>query len=312
VDEKWSVHCSGGVALYGKYQHCWVPRGHGTQAMHGGIVHSCDVFFYTLGAKLGIENLAFYGDMVGFGHKTDIDLPHEKEGLMPSEKWKLRYYRTKWYAGETPSVAIGQGALTVTPLQLAKALGGVAVGGRWNQPHLVKVEPDKIKFSEWALNADHVKTVTDGMFGVVNEDGTGVRARLPNVEVCGKTGTAQLASYDYMKSVNAGKELRENAWFVGFAPRQNPEIVVVGFFEHGRHGQYAAGLVRDVLKAYFDKKTRIQAMKQAQAATTARLLLGLPGIAPPPASRPAAVEVEVRSGSALEAAELSAMVRPRP
>jgi penicillin-binding protein 2 len=134
-----------------------------------------------------------------------------------------------------------------------------------------------VKFAEWALNADHVKAVVDGMFGVVNEGGTGGRARLPNVEVCGKTGTAQLASYDYINSVGKGIALRENAWFEAFAPRQNPEIVVVAFFEHGRHGPAAAEIVRDVLAAYFDKKTRLQTLKQAQPATTAKLELGLPG-----------------------------------
>jgi penicillin-binding protein 2 len=307
VDEHWSVHCSGGVALYGKYQRCWEKRGHGTQSMHGGIVHSCDVFFYTLGAKVGIDNLSFYGDMVGFGHKTGIDLPHEKEGLMPSEKWKLRFYRQKWYAGETPSVAIGQGALTVTPLQLAKAIGGVAVGGRWYEPHLVKEAQDKIKFSEWSLSADHVKTVVDGMFGVVNEGGgTGGRARLADVEVCGKTGTSQLASNDYLKSSKAGKEMKDNAWFEAFAPRQNPEIVVIAFFEHGTHGQFAAALVRDVLKAYFDKKARIEALKRSQSTTTAQMMLGLPGAARPPAPSSKDPEVVVRSGS--NAAELSADV----
>ena len=275
VDEKWTTHCSGGVKLYDKYQHCHAT--HGTQAMHGGIVNSCDVYFYTLGAKVGIDNLAFYGDLVGFGHKTGIDLPHEKEGLMPSEQWKIRTTRQKWYVGETPSVAIGQGAVTVTPLQLAKAIGGVAVDGKWYQPHLVSKPINEVQMSEWALNADHVKTVVDGMYGVVNEYGTGTRARLPNVEVCGKTGTAQLASYDYINSVGKGVALRENAWFEAFAPRQNPEIVVVAFFEHGRHGPAAAEIVRDVLSAYFDKKTRIQTMKQSQAATTARLSLGLPG-----------------------------------
>jgi penicillin-binding protein 2 len=275
VDDKWTTHCSGGVKLYDKYQHCHAT--HGTQAMHGGIVNSCDVYFYTLGAKVGIDNLAFYGDMVGFGHKTGIDLPHEKEGLMPSEQWKIRTTRQKWYVGETPSVAIGQGAVTVTPLQLAKAIGGVAVDGKWYQPHLVTKTLADVPVSEWALNADHVKTVVDGMYGVVNEYGTGTRARLPNIEVCGKTGTAQLASYDYINSVGKGVALRENAWFEAFAPRQNPEIVVVAFFEHGRHGPAAAEIVRDVLSAYFDKKARMQTMKQSQAATTARVYLGLPG-----------------------------------
>ena len=278
VDDKWTVHCSGGVKLYDKYQHCHAV--HGTQAMHGGIVYSCDVYFYTLGAKVGIDNLAFYGDLVGFGHKTGIDLPHEKEGLMPSEQWKIRNYRQKWYVGETPSVAIGQGALTVTPLQLARAIGGLAVGGTWYQPHLVAKPADEVKKVEWALDPAHVKTVVDGMYGVVNEGGTGGRARLPNVEVCGKTGTAQLASYDYINSVGKGAAFTENAWFEAFAPRQNPEIVVVAFFEHGRHGPAAAEIVRDVMAAYFAKKARIQTMKQSQATTTATLGLGLPRALP--------------------------------
>jgi penicillin-binding protein 2 len=285
VDDKWTTHCSGGVALYGRYQHCWVfPKGHGTLSMHGGIVHSCDVFFYTLGAKLGIDNLSFYGDLVGFGQTTGIDLPHEKGGLMPSEKWKLRYYRTKWYAGETPSVAIGQGALTVTPLQLARAIGGIAVGGKWYQPHMVKKPLDQVKMAEWALNPEHVKTVVDGMYGVVNEGGTGVRAALPHIEVCGKTGTSQLASNDYVKPAGGGEDMRDNAWFVGFAPRDNPEIVVVALFEHGGHGQFAAAIVRDIIKAHFDKKDRVTKLQQNQSRTVAALQLGLPGtagVAPP-------------------------------
>jgi penicillin-binding protein 2 len=285
VDDKWTTHCTGGVALYGRYQHCWVsPKGHGTLSMHGGIVHSCDVYFYTLGSKLGIDNLSFYGDLVGFGQTTGIDLPHERAGLMPSEKWKLRYYRTKWYAGETPSVAIGQGALTVTPLQLARAIGGIAVGGKWYQPHMVKKPLDQVKMVEWALNPEHVKTVVDGMFGVVNEGGTGVRAALPHIEVCGKTGTSQLASNDYVKPAGGGEDMRDNAWFVGFAPRDNPEIVVVALFEHGGHGQFAAAIVRDVIKAHFDKKERVTQLQQIQNRTVAALRLGLPGtagVAPP-------------------------------
>jgi penicillin-binding protein 2 len=282
VDTNWSVHCSGGVALYGRYQHCWVPKGHGTLSMHSGIVHSCDVFFYTLGAKLGIDNLSFYGDLVGFGQRSGIDLPGEKTGLMPSEKWKLRNYRTKWYAGETPSVAIGQGALTVTPLQLARAIGGMAVGGKWYQPHMTKRALDQVKVAEWALNPENVKTVVDGMYGVVNEGGTGVRAALPHIEVCGKTGTAQLASNEFLKAGGGGEEdMRDNAWFVGFAPRDNPEIVVVALYEHGGHGQFAAAIVRDVLKAYFDKKDRVTQLQQNQTRMVAALGLGVPGVAAP-------------------------------
>jgi penicillin-binding protein 2 len=281
VDDNWTVHCSGGVSLYGVYQHCHDKHGHGTLSMHRGIVQSCDVYFYTLGAKLGIDNLSFYGDLVGFGQTTGIDLPHERAGLMPSQKWKLRTQRTKWYAGETPSVAIGQGALTVTPLQLARAIGGLAVGGKWYQPHMVKKAPDQVKMTEWTLNPEQVKTVVDGMYGVVNEGGTGVRAALPHIEVCGKTGTAQLASNEYIKASGGGTELKDNGWFVGFAPRDNPEIVVVAFFEHGGLSSLAAAIARDVLKVYFDKKDRLTQLQQNQARTVAALGLGLPGVAAP-------------------------------
>jgi penicillin-binding protein 2 len=257
--------------------------------MHAGIMRSCDVYFYTVGAKTGIDNLAFYGDIAGFGHLTGIDLPHETPGLMPSTQWKMRTQRQKWYAGETPSVAIGQGALTVTPLQLARATGGLAMGGTWYRPHLVKAAKD-LKPVQWSLNPDSVKSVIDGMYGVVNEYGTGGRARLPNIEVCGKTGTAQLASNDFLQSSAKGRNMKDNAWFVGFAPRHNPEIVVVALFEHGEHGQFAAPIVRDVIKAYFDKKARMITMQQQKERLQAGLRLGLPAGPGPlaPDSRPPA------------------------
>jgi penicillin-binding protein 2 len=261
-------------------------KGHGTLALHNAIVRSCDVYFYTVGSKTGIDNLAFYADLAGFGHVTGIDLPGEAEGIVPSEKWKLRTFRTKWYAGETPSVAIGQGALTVTPLQMARAYGGVAMGGQWYKPHLVKTPDRTDKPVEWRFTPENWKDVMDGMYGVVNEGGgTGVRAKLPYLEVCGKTGTAQLASNEFLKGTAAGQSpnMKDNAWFVGFAPRQAPEIVVVALFEHGEHGQLAAPIVRDVLKAYFDKKARLV----ASAASAPRPLA--PGPWPPaPGPRPLA------------------------
>jgi penicillin-binding protein 2 len=232
-------------------------------------VRSCDVFFYTVGNKLGIDNLSFYADLVGFGQKTGIDLPNEAEGTVPSEQWKLRNFRTKWYAGETIPVAIGQGALTVSPLQLARAYGGIAMGGKWRRPHLTKTLDQAGKPVEWNFTPDNWKDVIDAMYGVVNEGGgTGVRAQLAHDEVCGKTGTAQLASNDFLKGTAAGhaQNMKDNAWFVGFAPRSAPEIVVVALFEHGEHGQLAAPIVRDVLKAYFDKKDRLAALHKQQVA----------------------------------------------
>ena len=283
INEQFSVHCPGYVTLYGHTFHCWEKGGHGTLSMHNGIVHSCDTYFYTIGNKMGIEIMAQYADMVGFGHSTGVDLPGEAVGGVPSPAEVLHKYHRKWYAGETVPVAIGQGDLTVTPIQLARALGGVAMGGVWNRPHLVKGQTLTAKDrTEWPLDPVHVEDVVDGMYGVVNEGGTGVRGAIPGLDFCGKTGSAQLESLDKAKEMAAkGLNTKENAWFVGFAPRRDPEIVAVALFEHGEHGQFAATIVRDVVKAYFDKKARIQTWLQQHSAVNASVAavstLGLPG-----------------------------------
>ena len=283
IDEHYAVHCPGYVTLYGHTYHCWDKKGHGTLSLHNGIVHSCDTYFFTIGNKMGIDTMALYADMVGFGHATGIDLPGEAVGGVPSPAQVLHTYHRKWYAGETPSVAIGQGDLKVTPLQLARAIGGISMGGVWRIPHLVKRDA-AAKKTEWPLDPVHVQDVVDGMYGVVNEGGTGAQAAIPGIEMCGKTGSAQLASTDVAKAAAAshGLDLRDNAWFVGFAPRRAPEIVVVALFEHGVHGNYAGPIVRDVIKAYFDKKTRIQTWLQQQttaaAGVAAASTLGLPAV----------------------------------
>ena len=256
IDDHFTVHCAGGASFYGRYFKCHLKGGHGAVALHKGIAQSCDVYFYNVGNKTGIDNIAEYAEELGLGHKSGIDLPQEKEGVVPSSKWKLRNFRQKWYAGETISVAIGQGALTVTPLQLARAYAGFSTGGHVPTPHLLKSLTGKLPVHDVELDPENVKAVIDGTYAVVNEGGTGARARLPNIEVCGKTGTAQLASNEVLKG-NKSKEMKDNAWFVGYAPRSAPEIVVVALFEHGEHGHFAAPIVRDVLKAYFDKKARL-------------------------------------------------------
>jgi len=253
IDDQYTVHCSGGASFYGHYHKCHIKTGHGAVSLHRGIVQSCDVYFYNVGDRTGIDKIAFYAHQAGLGAKTGIDLPHEAEGVVPSSEWKIRNFRQKWYAGETISVAIGQGAVTVTPIQLAAAYSWLINGGLWRQPHLVR--GGKSAQHSWPLSADNVAKVIYGTWGVVNEGGTGGRARLPGIDVCGKTGTAQLASDEFLKG-KTGKQYRNNAWFVGFAPRQAPEIVVVALFENGAEGPLAAPIVRDVLKAYFDKKAR--------------------------------------------------------
>ncbi|HUS05677.1 MAG TPA: penicillin-binding protein 2 [Bryobacteraceae bacterium] len=254
VDENFKVHCSGGASFYGRYFKCHLKSGHGSVDLHKAIAQSCDVYFYTVGNKMGIDNIAKYAELAGMGQKTGIDLPHEAEGLVPSTRWKIRTFRQKWYAGETISVSIGQGALIVTPMQLAHAIGGIATGGVWMKPHLVKEPLHQTEAVKSELNLDNVARVISGMYAVVNEGGTGMRARLVGLDVCGKTGTAQLASNEMLKGSALGRSMKDNAWFVGFAPRQNPEIVVVALFEGGEHGNLAAPIVRDVIKAYFDKK----------------------------------------------------------
>ncbi|HLW77529.1 MAG TPA: penicillin-binding transpeptidase domain-containing protein, partial [Bryobacteraceae bacterium] len=256
IDPSFTVHCAGGASFYGDFHRC--DEVHGTLNLHQAIVHSCDTYFYTVGNKLGIDKIAEYGAIAGLGKKTGIDLPGELAGILPSPKWKLVTQREKWYAGETISVAIGQGPLTVTPIQLASAIGGIAMGGVWYKPHLVRMaaQPEPVRRADF--NPENVATTVYGMYGVVNEGGTGQTAQIPGLDLCGKTGTAQRISLKLAKSGKAAGDLaKENGWFVGFAPREHPEIVVVALFEASSHGYAAAPIVRDVIKAYFDKKARL-------------------------------------------------------
>lgn len=281
IDDEYHVGCGGGASFYGHYFHC--HKVHGTVDLHKGIVQSCDVFFYNVGNKLGIDRIAQYAEMAGFGHRTGIDLPHEAEGVMPSTRWVNRNFRRKWYAGETISVSIGQGAVAVTPLQLAAAIGGIAAGGVWLAPHMIKDAPKLPPARHPNLQLDNIQKVIYGMYGVVNEGGTATRAQLPGLNVCGKTGTAQLASNTFLKSMKTDATMKDNAWFVGFAPREAPEIVIVALFENGGHGPEAAPIVRDVMKAYFDKKTR-QEHQRTQIAALERFGQGarlLPASAAP-------------------------------
>jgi len=272
IDDDFKVHCSGGASFYGHYHKCWRKQGHGSIEVHRAIRESCDVFFYTVGNKMGIDTIAKYGEMAGLGHRTGIDLPHEAEGIMPSTRWKQRLFREKWYVGETISVAIGQGALTVTPLQLASAIGGIAMGGIWHTPHMVKESPAMQPARKSDLNFENVSKVINGMYGVVNEGGgTGSSARIPGINVCGKTGSAQLVSNQYLAGRKASGDQADNGWFVGFAPKEAPEIVVVALIENGVHGSAAAPIVRDVIKAYFDKKARLGQSKPAIAQLTPSL-----------------------------------------
>jgi penicillin-binding protein 2 len=258
VDERTSAVCTGGAQFYDRFFKCNLRSGHGYVDLNRALVHSCNIYFQqNIGSKIPIDRVAEYAELAGYGTRTGIDLPAESEGTVPSRKWKMRTQRQRWLSGETLSVVIGQGALQVTPLQLAHATGGIARGGEWHRPHLL-LDPapamDPPRKAKW--KPENVARVVNGMFGVVNQGGTARGAAVPGLELCGKTGTAQLASNDLIRSKKLGIQLSDNAWFVGFAPRSNPEIVVAALYEKGEHGDRAAPIVRDVIKAYFDKKVR--------------------------------------------------------
>jgi penicillin-binding protein 2 len=277
ITEDTTYNCAGGATFYGHFYHC--DQHHGTLNLHRGIAQSCDTYFYNVGVKMGIDDIAYYGQMVGYGARTGVDLPNEAAGTMGSPEWKLRTQREKWYAGDTVSVSIGQGYVTVTPLQMARAIGGLAIGGTWYTPHfLLSAKDDKPK--QWPLNPNNVQTVVSGMYGVVNEGGTGGGAKIPGVDVCGKTGTAQTASAEYAK---AHKDVKDNSWFVAFAPCYKPEVVVAVLWEGGAWGKNSAPVARDVLKSYFDKKARnaeVELQRRNAAAPAMSLLTPGTGLLP--------------------------------
>lgn len=258
IPENMTVFCPGYAEFYGRLfkDHVYGKGSHGIVNFHKAIVQSCDIYFYNVGKRLGIDRISYYATKLGLGKRTGIDLPAEESGLMPSEEWVERVYHRKWYLGETISVAIGQGAVTATPLQLARMIGGVAMGGIFKQPHLIK-DAKNIAEERFEISEPTVEKVTQGMYGVVNEGGTAAGARLEGIEFCGKSGSAQVIGYDARDKYGKKKQFKDNAWFVGYAPRRNPEIVVAVLVESGEHGGSVAGPVaRDIIKTYYDKKTK--------------------------------------------------------
>jgi penicillin-binding protein 2 len=271
------VVCNGGASFYGRYFKCWVVaehRVHGVVGIDKAIYQSCDVFFYTLAERLGIGKIAKYATEFGLGQKTGIDLPQEVSGVMPSEEWKIRNYKQKWYAGETISVGIGQGAVTVTPIQLARAIGAIASGGSLVRPHVTNPTdlppnvipasdvPDKVQIT---LDPNNWQIITDAMASVVNPGGTAALSHLQGIDFAGKTGSAQTISNALKAKLGAmGKaKFKDNGWFVGVEPRRNPEIVVCTLLEEGEHGYLAARTAAQVIKAYVEKERR-QPNKVAQ------------------------------------------------
>jgi penicillin-binding protein 2 len=270
ITPDFKVYCPGHAVFFGRSFACSLPngRGHGTMDLRHAIEQSCNVYFYTIGNMLGIDKIHKWATQLGLGEKTGIDLPNEVQGLVPSPEWKRANTKNheKWYAGETISVSIGQGAVALTPISEAVYISALANGGTRVTPHLLKAINDGSGWQPFAapapktvvtLKPETVQAIHDGLWMVVNGAGTGSRARIQGYDISGKTGTAQVISNEGAKAAR-GKtdlDLRDNGWFVFFAPRDNPQIAGAVMVEHGGHGGVtAAPIARHVLDTFFAKR----------------------------------------------------------
>jgi penicillin-binding protein 2 len=268
ITADFKVNCAGHGVFYGRSFACSLPngRGHGVVDLRHAIEHSCNVYFYTIGNMVGIDAIHKWATLLGLGEKTGIDLPNEMQGLVPSPEWKRARFKEKWYAGETISVSIGQGAVALTPISEAVYISALANGGTRVTPHLLKAIDDGSGWkpvaaptpkSQVTLKPETIQSIRDGLWLVVNGAGTGGRARMNGYDVSGKTGTAQVISNEGARAAKGrtDKDLRDNGWFVFFAPRDNPQIAGAVMVEHGGHGGVtAAPIARHVLDTFFAKK----------------------------------------------------------
>jgi penicillin-binding protein 2 len=249
-----SFFCPGYLAVYNTVFRCHRQGGHGMVDLRRALAQSCNVYFYQVGIRLEIGRLAKWGKLLGLGEPTGVDLPHEARGLMPSPEWKQRVLKAPWYAGETVSVAIGQGQVSATPLQMAVVAAAIANGGRRVRPHLVAGgggrEPAPI-----GVRPDTIATVREGLRSAVAE-GTGWRARVPGVEVCGKTGSAQVVARARLERTPGTREFVPHGWFVAFAPAEEPRIALAVLVEHGGSGGEAAAPVARQILAHFFRADR--------------------------------------------------------
>ena len=264
VDSNYRVNCAGGANFYGRFYKCHLRGGHGSVDMRHAMEKSCNVYFYTLGNMLGVDRIYKWAEKLGLAGKTGIDLPNEQESLVPNTAWKLKRTGERWYPGETISVAIGQGQVSVTPASLANMITTVANGGTRITPHVVKAidegngwkpVPLKAVADRVAFRPDTLAALHDGLWMVVNAAGTGVRGKIPGRDVSGKTGTAQVISNEgRARARGTTRDLRDHGWFVFFAPKDKPEIAGVIFGEHNLHGYLGAPIAKHVIETYFAKK----------------------------------------------------------
>ena len=262
-------YCTGSMKFGNRRYGCWKKGGHGPVSLHRALAESCDVYFYKVGLKVGVDSLAEYAGRFGLGHKTGIAFEYEKSGLIPTAAWKKMAKGVSWQEGETLSIAIGQGFNLVTPLQINQMTATLANGGILYRPQLIEnildQEGNVVSRLEPIVDGEiigmerYLQLIRKGLVGAVNDKhGTGKSARLKEVTVGGKTGTAQVVTmkkYEETAEEDVPYKYRDHAWFTSFAPADKPEIAVTVLVEHGGHGGSAAGPVaKKVLERYFSLK----------------------------------------------------------
>ncbi len=264
------IYCPGYFKVGGRRFRCHKSGGHGYVDLHKALVGSCDVYFYAVGAKLGMARIARYARAFGLGSPTGLGLNQEKPGLVASDRWKLRVVGQPWVIGDTISATIGQGYNLVTPLQLARYTAAIANGGHLMQPYVVEriqtVDGEVIKQNQprevgrIPVKPEHLRVIQEAMLGVLEDPmGTARRSKLKGIRVAGKTGTVQVVRQDRVDtSRKVRRAFRDHALFTAYAPFDNPEIVVSVIVEHGGHGgAVAAPIARDIMRKFFEDRGRL-------------------------------------------------------
>lgn len=277
-----TFYCSGQYDALSRPFRCWKKQGHGKVDLYRAITESCDIYFYNVGSQVGADKLAEYARKFGFGATTGVDLPSEKEGLVPTKEWKLKKYHEPWQIGETVTLSIGQGFMLVTPIQLVRAYCALANGGTLYRPRIIKliktehgeiIKEYKTEVQgELPVGIENIKILRKALWGAVNDKhGTGSALKRSERDVCGKTGTAQVIEQPQEEDQEKDEEdvpykHRDHALFVCFAPYQNPEVAVMVVVEHGGHGGSAAApIARTIIDRYFDlKKVRVEMQRQTK------------------------------------------------
>jgi penicillin-binding protein 2 len=287
------IYCPGGGTFYGRFFACHQAGGHGSISLRNAIEKSCNTYFYTVGNMLGVDKMYKWSERLGLALKSGIDLPNEQESIVPSTEWKLKRTGERWYPGETISVAIGQGQLSVTPVSMAVMMATVANGGTRVVPHIVKaidegqgwqpVTKAPSPFAPFVLKPETIGAVRDGLWLAVNGAGTAGRGRIAGRDVAGKTGTAQVISNEGKERARGktDRNLNDHGWFVFMAPKDNPEVAGAVFVEHAEHGYFGATVAKHVLETYFAQRDG----------------LPLPTIAPPPPPAPPQRTVAATAGA---------------